>query len=342
MNRARSNPTAEGEWLASSGNPDIQDSIKYFGVDLPKLRAEFASYPPRGPAAFDRRLYEAASLHNEFLIATDSQNHLGQVERVLSSGFAFASLQASVFSYAASATDAHGAFNIDWGELPGENEPDGMQKGRYHRFGLMSLPGSLPLLSSTGISVTPERRSLTQVGPFVVTVNYATALEGLPDHHQRFVVGTVWSDANNNGRYDGGEGKGNVQVQPNLGKWHAITSASGGYAFPAENAGPLRLTFSGGQLPGAFHRSVTGGEESILVDLNAHSADPPSLELGIRVLDNSTILLEWSGGAPPYQVQSSSAISATSWQNYGAPTVLTRLAVPRTTPGKFFRVLSGR
>jgi hypothetical protein len=330
MNRARANPTAEGQFLSNTGDPHVESDIASFRVDLPKMQAEFATYAPRPPAAFDRRLYDAALQHDVYLIATQSQNHLGQFYRVVASGFKFATWAGNVFSYANSALHAHAAFNIDWGI-----SSDGMQPGRGHRAALMSLPAVGSLLSNVGIAVAPD--ALPRAGPFVVTINYAVP-QAVANQANRFIVGTVWSDSNNNGRYDPGEGKGGVTVQPASGNWHAVTAAGGGYAIPVDQPGDFQVTFSGGGFGAPVQRSVTVGNESALLDVMATPAVALKLDIS-RVPTAAAVMLTWSGGNPPYQVQVSSNVHAGTWQNFGVPSIGTSLTVPRSTTAQYFRVV---
>jgi hypothetical protein len=330
MNRARSNPTAEGSWLANTGDARIQANINFFGVNLPKMQAEFASYAAEPPAAFDRRLYDAAFQHCLYLIATQSQNHIGQLERVDTAGFKYSMWSGSVFSYATSALEAHAAFNIDWGL-----SADGMQPGRGHRTALMSLPSIGTFLSNVGIAIAPGTGA---VGPQVVSINYCSAQE-VANEYNRFVVGTVWSDANGNGRYDPGEGKGGVTVQPSSGNWHAITATGGGYAIPVDQPGTLQITFSGGAIGPPVQRSVTVGNQSALLDVLTTGMSALALDIR-RDGTGGTVTLTWSGGGVLFQVQTSSNVRSGTWQNLGVPTAATSLTVPRSSTAQYFRVIA--
>ena len=149
MNRARANPTQEGLWLAHTTEPDIAGGRNYFQVNLSVLQSEFAGYAAKPPAAFDVRLYNAARLHSEDLIARDAQDHNNQFQRIVDSGFKFWGGRGNVFSYASSSLSAHGAFNIDWGGDDGT----GMQTGRGHRMAIMSVDGNY---TNVGIAMVPE------------------------------------------------------------------------------------------------------------------------------------------------------------------------------------------
>jgi hypothetical protein len=253
MNRARSNPTQEGIWLATSSDPQIAGGRVYFGVNLTLLQSEFAGYDAKPPAAFDVRLYNAAKAHSDDLIARDAQDHTGQIERVIASGFPWTYWRGNVFSYASSSLNAHAAWNIDWGYAP-----DGMQSGRGHRKAIMSLDGAY---TNVGLALVHETNPGTRVGPYVSTGNYCAAQE--PAGYNRFIVGTVWQDLDGDQFYDPGEGIGGVTVTPNSGTYYAVTANSGGYAIPITAAGIYQVTFSGA-LSG--ERSVVVGSVSALLD----------------------------------------------------------------------------
>jgi len=266
MNDARANPAAEGVWLATSNESDIANGRNYFNVDVGLLQSEFSGYAAKPPAAFDLRLYNAAKAHSEYLISSNDQDHDGQFQRITDAGFSYTSGRGNVFSYAYSALYAHAAFNIDWGT---DNPPDGdgMQDGRGHRMAIMSVDGAY---TNVGIAMVADNDPNNDVGPLVTTGNYVGANTGQSDHFNRFIVGTVWEDLNENGRYDAGEGRGGVTVMPDSGTYYAVTGDSGGYAIPV-NAGSYQVSFSGsGMMTG--HHSVTVGADSALLDHMAEDA----------------------------------------------------------------------
>ncbi len=262
MNRARSNPAAEGEWLASSANINVAGGRNYFNVDLELLRSEFNAIEPKPPAAFDYRVYYSARSHALDLISRDAQDHNGQFDRVKATGINWSSYRGSVFSYAQSALNAHAALNIDWGPGPGN-----MQTGRGHRVGLMSIDANY---SNVGVAVLNETNPATQVGRQVIVANYLTLNSGDGIHHNRFVVGTVWRDLNNNNRYDPPEGIPGVVVMPSSGSYYAVTSAGGGYAFPVAANQNVTVEFSGGGVvPSTASANV--GTSSVLIDYEVNS-----------------------------------------------------------------------
>lgn len=334
MNRARSNPTAEGGFLATTGVFNVISAISFFHVDLALLRQEFAAIAPKPPAAFDRRLYTAALAHCQDLIARNAQDHNGQFDRVLATGFPASTLHGSVFSYAESPLYSHAGFNIDWGG----SDASGMQAGRGHRAGLMS---DTPIvLSLVGISLVPESNLLTAIGPLVNTINYGAVQESAGNFN-RYLVGTVWTDSNLNGRFDAGEGKGGIRVSPSAGTYYAITTASGGYALPLTADGNLEITFTGGTLPAPQTRGITVGSQSMLLDFDPATAVIPILPLrmGAATFNRQTgqLSLNWSGGTGPYQLQHRSSLS-NSWENVGAATASTTTTLSVSGTAGFYRI----
>ena len=233
-------------------------------VDLAILQAEFAAIAAMPPAAFDVRLYNAAKAHSDDLIARDTQDHNGQLGRVDAAGFSYTSWAGIVFSYSLHALYGHAAFNIDWGCDGGVCDGTGMQPGRGHRVAIMSDNRNY---TNLGIAVVPESNLGTAVGDQVISGNFAEASAAAVNHHNRFIVGTVWTDGNANSQYDPGEGIAGVTAIPDQGGFYAVTANSGGYAIPITLPGTYTVTFSGSAISGSIDRSITVGADSVLLDL---------------------------------------------------------------------------
>jgi hypothetical protein len=260
LNRARSNPAQEGVWLATEDDPDIAAARNFWGVDLTVLQTDFAAIPAKPPAAFDVRLYNAAKAHSDYLIGIDAQTHDGQFDRIDAAGFVFTAAAGIVFSYSEHTVYGHAGFNIDWG--PG---PYGMQDPPGHREAIMSVSGDW---TNVGYAVVEESNASTDVGPQVITGNLAQANEGFSNHHNRFLVGTVWVDVNGNNQYDPEEGIPDVTVMPDNGQYYAVTGEGGGYAIPITAAGDYQVSFSGPFVHAPVVQSVSVSLESKLLDLN--------------------------------------------------------------------------
>jgi len=269
MNRARSDPAQEGVWLATMDDPDVAAARDYFSVDATVLQNEFAGYSAKPPAAFDVRLYNAAKAHSDYLISIDGQNHNNQIQRISSAGFSYSQAAGIVFSYSDHTIFGYAGFNIDWGVgTNGTQDPPG------HRYAIMSISGNY---TNAGIAVVPEIDPGTRVGPQVISGNLCYANSATADHHNRFIVGTVWEDSNANEQYDPGEGLSGVTVMPDKGTYYAVTALSGGYAIPVLFSDTYQVTFSGGDLVGAFTQSVAVGSASVLLDLEYYQASSSSL-----------------------------------------------------------------
>jgi len=195
MNRARQDPSAEGRWLANSPLQPVAHGRTAYRVNRAMLIREFDAIEPAPPAAFDARLYDAALSHARDQIERDVQDHQGQLQKVIQTGIGLKSCRGNVFSYASGPLNTHAAFNIDWGSGPG-----GMQPDRGHRKALMATDR---LYSNVGLAAVAERDESSSVGELVVVGNYCGYFTN-PDHSNfnRFIVGTVWNDANNSGRYE--------------------------------------------------------------------------------------------------------------------------------------------
>ena len=277
MNRARQDPPAEGAFLAAMDDPGVLAALDFYDVDLGVLQDEFDGMAPKPPAAFDRRLYVAARLHAELMIAEDSDDPACgssglppcQLERVGPAGFFFVAsgLRGNSFGFASSPRFAHASWNVDWGPFFNPTVPPGMFPGRVHRKGVMSDPdaAATQVLTNVGIAAVDTTGMATELGPIVVVADYANANTGVAAHYDRFLVGTVWQDLDADGVYDPGEGKGGVTVTATPAAWTATTAPGGGYSIPILAPGTIDIAFSGGGVP-AFATSVDVGADSELVD----------------------------------------------------------------------------
>jgi hypothetical protein len=278
MNRARQVPAAEGAFLAGIDDPEVLNAIAFYQVDLGVMQDEFDVIAAKPPAAFDRRLYAAALAHAQFMIANDEADPpCGgsppcQLERVAPAGFFFVNggLRGNSFGFATAPLFAHASWNVDWGPSFNPPVPPGMFPGRVHRKGVMSDPDATAtqVLTNVGLAAVPTTGLPTDLGPLVVVADYANANTAVGDHFDRFVVGTVWRDLDQDGIYDPGEGVPGVTVTPTPGNWIATTAAGGGYAIPFITPGTLSVdvAFSGGGVADFETTVEIGATDSVLVD----------------------------------------------------------------------------
>ena len=315
MNRARSNPEREGIWLAdelTQGN--VTSAVRYFGVDKAVLKSEFAAIAEAPPGAFDSRVYQGSLDHSNDLIARDAQDHNGQFDKI-KVYFTMNGGSASVYSYSKDPIHAHAGFNIDWGG----NDGTGMQSGRGHRRALMDT-GSGSSLSNVGIAMVADSNNSNSVGPLVTSIGYVVGRTSSSDHHNRFIVGTIWTDTNGNDQYDTGEGHGGVSVMPDRGNFFATTGAAGGFSIPATESGSYTITISGGAIV-QQQRQVEVGTVSVLMIWNqADTWDEPvqlvvpkAPVINLEIVNEQTLVSWEELGGLDYQLRQSSDLF--SWQN---------------------------
>lgn len=269
MNRARTDPAGEGARLAGLDDPVVQLSYDVFETDLALLADEFAALAPTPPAAFDRRLWSAARDHAQAMIDAGAPVVAGQLDRVVPAGFVYPTVeqaQGNAYAFAVDPVHGHAVWNANWGAGPG-----GMIAGRPNRAILMGA------LANVGIAVLAAAGDA--LGPLVAVADHADANVLFPDHHNRFLVGTVWEDLDADGGYDPGEGVAGVSVAPDAGDLFAVTAAGGGFAIPiplASPALPSSVSFSGGGVP-ARQVGVAVGATSVLVDYVVPEPDAAGL-----------------------------------------------------------------
>lgn len=224
INRARANPTAEGQRLAGTKDPDVLNAYKYFGVNLSMMQQEFAALPVRPPLAFNAKLIAAARGHSEDMLQNVFQGHkssngsdMGQ--RIDAVGYGWQGIGENVYAYADTVWQGHAGFQVDWGG----GGTGGMQKGRGHR---MNIHGDYREVG-IGVVLGSKTAGGITVGPLLVTQDFANPWGSAP-----FLTGVAYEDKNTNGFYDLGEGLEGVTVTVSGAKFYAVSAGSGGFAVP--------------------------------------------------------------------------------------------------------------
>jgi uncharacterized protein YkwD len=307
INRARKDPTAEGIRLMDTDDAAVQSAYTYWKINKATTKAAFATYPQRAPLAFHPDLIEAARVHTADMVENNFQGHTGSNgsslgQRYQAAGYASQGMYGeNVSAYSNSVWYAHCGLNVDWGD---QNQID-----LGHRSNIMNFDNFE--YTEIGIAITKTTGGLMQgtVGPYVVTQDF-----GL--RSQKFIVGVVYEDKNNNSMYDPGEGLEGVDVRPTKGSWYAVTSASGGYAIPFSSAGTDVLTASGGGL-GTQTKDVVFSGSNVKVDFVKTSTAPGNVALISPANQASDVALRpqlrWSAAtnATHYSVQISKAAQFT-------------------------------
>lgn len=270
INRARANPTAEGIMLATTTHPNVLSAIDFFSVDLNMMKAEFAAIVVRPPLAMNAKLTNAARGHTQFQFDTATQTHTGSGgsdvgDRIEAAGYDLSTAGESVFTTAQDVFHGHAGFQIDWGNDGGAG---GMQLGRGHR---MNNHGNFREIG-VGVILGNNTVGNKKAGPQVVTQNFASAFP----NNQAFVTGVAYYDVNANDIFDPGEGIGGLTVNVNGATFHAVTTATGGYAVPVPTNDVTRaVTFTGLGANGGSDAVITGGA-NVKVDFKPAYV-PPAL-----------------------------------------------------------------
>ncbi|MEY3386851.1 MAG: hypothetical protein RIR53_1662 [Bacteroidota bacterium] len=293
INRARANPTEEGIRLLDTKDPAVQGAYSYFKIDAAKTKQAFAGYPERPPLAFHPLLIESSRNHTKDMDEKNFQGHTSSngdelSQRYVKVGYAsMGQYGENVAAYSESVWHGHCGLNVDWGE---EN-----QRVLGHRRNIMNYEGGA-IYTEIGIGITYNGKGPMQgwVGPYVVTQNFGI-------RSQKYILGVVYIDKNNNGFYDIGEGLQGVKITPSRGTYYAVSSASGGYAIPYTGTGTVTLAASGGGLPAAISKTADLSGQNVKVDFVPASAGPGAVTLS-KPTNNATnvtptVTLEWSAAA---------------------------------------------
>ncbi len=256
LNRMRSNPTAEGQRLATTTDPKVFSAYSSFGVDLGLMQTEFATNPPVPPLAMNAQLIAAARWHSGDMFTNQYQGHyqtngsvvLSPSDRISANGYQASAYGENVFSYVDSVFYGHAGFAVDWGPGPG-----GMQPDLGHRSNMLS-----PLFREVGVGVVDGVNG--SVGPQLVTQDFGAQNSASP-----FITGVVYFDFNGNGFYDVGEGIGGVMVNTPGSTFFAVTSDSGGYAIPVSTNGNYTLVFTAASLSNQVVTKVSS-QQNVKVD----------------------------------------------------------------------------
>ena len=249
---------------ASSSDSKIQNALDYFDVVGSALQSDWSTLTAVAPVAWSSLIDDAAEFHSQTMIDEDDQKHAfppipGLGGRVDATGYVWTNLAENIYAYTKSALHGHAGFVVDWG-----NGANGMQNPPGHRNNIMK-----PYWVHVGIASIAEDDDNTDVGPYVVTQDFA---KPWPDADP-YLVGTIWADANADGKFDGGEGFGGVTVTAVGAATHSTTSwGSGGYQMQLP-AGVYDVSISSGAFEGTYSQQVTIADENVKLDTDPQGAE---------------------------------------------------------------------
>ncbi len=236
INRARANPSAEGNRLATTTDPEVLAAYSQFGVDLTILRNEFNAIPIAPPLAPNASLTTTARSHSLWMLNNAIQAHNESNpandpgERLTNAGYDWWTYGENIHAYSTNSGYGHAAFEVDWGT----GGTSGMQNPRGHRQSIHS-----PDVREIGVGVLSGSNGT--VGPQLVTQDF-----GLQLSDPTFGTGVAYYDLNTNNFYDAGEGVSGLTVNVSGATEYCLTASGGGWALPIPaNAATRTVTFSG-------------------------------------------------------------------------------------------------
>jgi hypothetical protein len=240
INRSRLRPAAEAAM---------------FGIALDEGIPGLINPLPKQPLAMNAMLSAAAKLHSRDMINKDYFEHVSPLgvnpfQRMNNAGYMFLTA----------------GENIAWRGTTGSvNEVSFVEKehedlfvdvgivGRGHRVSMLNAD-----FREVGIAVV--RGSFTEASTaydaVMQTQDFGTSVEDKP-----IVLGVVYNDSNNNGRYDAGEGVANQTVT--MGGTSKSTGSGGGYAFVVNQPGAYTIRFTSGRTVSV---TLDAGDPNVKID----------------------------------------------------------------------------
>ncbi|RAK52042.1 CAP domain-containing protein [Phenylobacterium deserti] len=207
------------------------------------------------PLAGDSRLNDAADLHSQWMIDTDTFSHTGA-----NGSTATQRMQAAGFQFTGSWSNGE---NIGWASLRGA--PGFADEVELLHTNLMNSPGHRAnLLNGTFQQVGLGFKTGEYQGWQAAFVTEDFAKVGT----NKFITGVAYNDLSLDRSYDLGEGLGGVTVTATSASgavYSATTAAGGGYDL-ALPTGTYSLSFSGAGLTGST-QTVSVGASNVKVDL---------------------------------------------------------------------------
>ena len=225
INRARSNPVAEGTRL---------------GIDIHEGLSDPSLVGPRPPLAMNRILLSIATAHSDDMY---NQNYFSHTDP--NGNTPFDRMTNAGYNYVLAGENMAAGTGLSATQLEDLMMVDSGTPGRPHRVNLLDLINPYPcgyppcVYSEVGIGyfggAIPDGMGITSL----ITEDFGAA-SATP-----FLLGVVYNDRNSNSFYDIGEGIAGVTITTNAGGYYAVSSSSGGYAIPVGSSGSISVTASG-------------------------------------------------------------------------------------------------
>ncbi|HRZ35354.1 MAG TPA: hypothetical protein P5534_03210 [Candidatus Paceibacterota bacterium] len=93
---------------------------------------------------------------------------------------------------------------------------------------------------------------------------------------------------------------------------------------------------------GVWSRALTADEIAYLSSGHAIPAGPEPLEISGARIESGQIVIQWTGGEGPYQLQRRTSLTTGNWENVGQPTAGTSALDATDAPVRFYRVIKAQ
>ncbi len=301
INRARANPLAEAARLGL----DLNDG----------LEPETITPEPKPPLSFHLQLIAAARAHSDWMLAANEFSHTGADgstpgDRMRAAGYVFSGNWTWGENIAWQGTTATPDLNAYTADLH-----DNLFRSPGHRRNLLN-----PNFDEVGIGIRtgPFASGMTLYNAVMATQNFARSA----NTPGPLVLGVVYRDANRDGEYTPGEGMAGIAVTPSRGGFFAVTTASGGFAFPAPaTSGTLTLTLAGPGLPLPLVRDIPLAAVNVKVDFELNNDQPLGFVPGSAGFDAQKRFRFDLAGPSGARARVERSADARTWEPLGAYTL---------------------
>lgn len=273
-------PTNEEQYLLELVNRarlDPAGEAARYGIDLNEgVTGKVISADPKQPLVLHSELIDAARVHSQWMLDTDSFSHTGSNgtnpgDRMRNAGYTFSGSWTYGENIAWQGTTGNLDLTAVTFELHQGLFVDEGIAGRGHRVNLMN-PNfrEVGIGTLTGLFAASGRdyNSAMIVEDFAASDAYPSA----------FLVGVVYEDRDGDGFYSPGEGLSGVTVQPSAGTYYAVTSGSGGFAIPIKGL-TGELTVSIDTLSGTIAKRVALTGQNVKLDFDTTKDKPATSEI---------------------------------------------------------------
>ncbi|MEO0683236.1 MAG: CAP domain-containing protein, partial [Pseudomonadota bacterium] len=267
MNRMRLDPGGEFDRTFKNAKKGIAhdkavtEALEAFGVDINKVRKEYARLEEAPVLAWNNDLHDAALKHSRLQAKQDTQSHQLPGEqpllpRVQKEGYDVKLVGENVFAFSETAEHAHQGMAIDYGpNLQGRILSDGLQPGRGHRVNIMRDD-----FREVGVSMLKENKKSTSVGPYVMTQNFGTTQDD-----EAIITGVAYRDRDKDGWYSMNEGQRGLKINVQ-GEGRDVGGQGGNYNV-VTGEGVMSVTLSGKPVKGRIKAEIDMGQDNVKLDV---------------------------------------------------------------------------